>query len=316
MSVYNQSNTGGYKKRKVETTKGFISRHFDKSDGFGEYTVVRNGIPLENPIPIQIYTTKSDGTRKFYSHPDNPVYKGDIIDYTDDGFKYLVYEQDQHTTVNTFGKIARLEYSLKWRDENNLIHETPFFIPRPNIGMQDQNSQLPLTRARNEAWLQFNDETKAIYDNQRFILGNLIPFKVTSRDNFSDKGIFKIALERSQELDGDDFVNGIAYNNIDVNTIPTEGKTGVFFTNDSLEIRVGMTDTVEIYEYVNDVIDIGETFTFSIVGIDSQYYDVISTSGNSISIKANGYYYSGEIVAIKDSDLSEYRLPLVLKSIF
>jgi hypothetical protein len=316
MSVYNKVGTNGYRNRTIDITKKFLSRNFHKSDGFGEYNVIRNGVTLDSPIPMNIFTTTSDGVRKFYSHPDNPIYKGDIIDYTDDGFKYLVFEQDQHTTVNTFGKIAKLEYSLKWRDENNLIHETPFFIPRPNIGMQDQNSQLPLTRARNEAWLQFNDETKTIYDNQRFILGNLIPFKVTSRDNFSDKGIFKIALERSQELDGDDFINGIAYNNIDVNTIPTDGKTGVFFTNDSFEIRVGMTDTIEIYEYNNDIIDVGETFTFSVDGIDSSNYDIISTDGNSISIKANGYYYSGELVAIKDGDLSEYRVPLILKSIF
>lgn len=316
MSVYNKTNTGGYKNRVVDTTKKFLSRNFHRSDGFGEYNVVRNGITLDDPIPIQVFTTTSDGVRKFYSHPDNPIYKGDIIDYTDDGFKYLVFQQDQHTTVNTFGKIAKLEYSIKWRDENNAVHETPFFIPRPNVGMQDADGQLPLTRARNEAWIQFNDETKTIYDNQRFILGNLIPFKVTSRDNFSDKGIFKITLERSQELDGDDFINGIAYNNIEVNTIPTEGKNGVFFTKDSLEIRVGMTDSIEVYEYVNDVIDVNETFTFSVVGIDPSKYNITQSDGNSISIKANEYYYSGEIVAVKDSDLSEYRAPLILKSIF
>lgn len=315
MSVYNKTGTGGFRNRFVDTQKKFISRNFDKSDGFGEYYITRDGSILTEKTPIQIFTTKTTGEKHFYAHPDYPITKGDIVDYTDDGHNYLVYEKDNHTTVNDYGKLVRMEQTIKWKDLNNNVHEISYFIPKASSGAQDNNFQIPVSESKKQLWIQDNELNRTIYENQRFILGGISVFKVTVLDNYSNTGLLIVTIELTQKMDEDDFVNNIAYNKISIDTIPEDNKNGVYFTKDKLDIPLNSTKELEVYEYLNNVIVPTTTFTFRIDDIDSSEYDIVSTTGNSIQIKSLGYYYSGKLVAINDGDLSEYEIPLTLSSI-
>lgn len=314
MSVYNKTNTGGFRNRFVDTQSKFISRNFSKSDGFGEYFITRDGTVLAEKSPIQIFTTKTTGEKHFYAHPDHPITKGDIIDYTDDGYKYLVYEKDNHSTVNDFGKLVRMEQTIKWRDSNDVVHEINYFMPKSGIGSQDSNYQIPLSESRKQLWIQNNELNRTIYENQRFILGGTSAFKVTVVDSYTNTGLLIVTIELTQKLPEDDFVNNIAYNKIPVDTTPETGKTGIYFTKDMLDIAEGNTGSVDVYEYLNDVIVPTTIFTFRIDDIDSANYQIVSTTDNSIEIKSLSYYHSGKLVAIDTSDLSEYEIPLILSS--
>lgn len=313
MPNYGKYDGMDYKDRFKKRQTDYIDRVFSRSDGYDEVSIIRRNGDIDIDIPIHIFTTKSDGERKYVCHPSNPVYKGDIIDYVD-GYKYLVVEQDNHSTVNVFGKCRRMEETISWKDSFGNVHTHSYYIiTTGGVGMQDENNRVPLSDTRKQIWLQNNSETITIYQNQRFILGKIQPYKVTAIDNFTTVGVLKLTLESVEILIGkDDLANNIAYNG-DVTVIPTP-TTGVEFTKESLEIPLLLEDTVSVYEYIDES-PIATTFTFRIDGIPSNAYTIVSTTGNSITIRCEKYFYTGTLVAISPT-LVEYSIPLVLNSLF
>ena len=312
MPNYGKYDGMDYKERFKKRQTDYIDRIFARSDGYDEVSIIRRNGDVDEDTPIHMFTTKSDGERKYVCHPSNPVYKGDIIDYVD-GYKYLVVEQDNHSTVNVFGKCRRMEESISWKDSVGNIYTHNFYIVNGGVGSQDDNDRVPLSDTRKQIWLQNNSETVTIYENQRFILGRIQPYKVTAIDNFSNVGIIKLTLESVEILTGkDDLVNNIAYNG-EVNPIPVP-TTGVEFTKESLDIPLSFEDTVSVYEYIDEV-PTATTFTFRVDGIPSNAYTIVSTTGNSITIRCEKYFYTGTLVAISPT-LVEYSIPLVLSSLF
>ena len=314
MSIYDQAGTGGYRNRFVQVNKNLDIRNFKRSDGYGEYDIIRNGLVLEDKYPIHIFTTKSDGEKKYVCHPEYELYKGDIVEYTDDGFKYLVHEKDIHTTIQAFGKMKRAEQSISFLDSNNVVNELFYHVTNTGMGTQDSNHSIPLSDTKKQIWIQVNASSNKIFKNQRFILNHLETYKVTAFDNFTITGLFKLTLESTQEVAGDDFINNIAFNDIANTDIPETGKNGIYFTKDNLRISIEDTQSVEVYNYVNDVIDISMIFNFRVDYIDAVNYSIISQTNNSIEIKSNGYYCPGELVAIDQNTLAEYRIPMKLVS--
>jgi hypothetical protein len=314
MSIYDQVGTGGYKARFVQTNKDLDIRNFDRSDAYGEYKVTREGIEFLDSFPIHIFSTKSDSEKKYVCHPDYELQKGDIIEYTDDGFKYLVHEKDVHSTIQAFGKMKRAEQSISFKDSNNEVHELFYHITNTGMGSQDSNHAVPFSDTKKQLWVQVNPSSNKIFKNQRFILNHLEPYKITAYDNFTITGVFKLTLEATQEVAGDDFITNIAFNDMDNTNIPDTGKNGIFFTKDSLRIAIEDSQSVEVYNYINDVIDPFTLFDFRIDNISASEYTIVSETDNSIEIKSDGYYFAGELVAIDQSTLLEYTIPIELVS--
>lgn len=312
MPNYGKYDTMDYKERFVKRQTDYVSRMFARSDGYSEVELIRRDGTTELDMPIHMFTTKSIGERKYVCHPSYPIYKGDIIDYVD-GFKYLVTEQDNHSSVDNFGKAQKMEESISWKDSTGLVHTHDYYILTGKAGIQDDNYRVPLSDTKRQIWLQSNDETVTIYENQRFILGKIRPYKVTAIDNFSTVGIIKLSVESDEILEGkDDLVNNIAYNGEIITPIPTP-VTQVQFSKSKLEIPKTLSDSVSVYEYVLGVPQL-TIFTYRIDGIPASVYTVTSSTGNSITIKCNDYYHVGTLVAIKP-DLSEYSIPITLKSL-
>lgn len=302
-----------YKERLVKRQTDYVSRNFYKSDGYDKVTLIKLDMSEVADMPIITYNTTSDGVKRFLNHPEHPIVKGDIIDHVD-GFKYLTTEQANHFSVNNFGKIRKMEDALNWKDSSGAVYSHPFHMPKSSAGMQDTDNDLPLSIGRRDVWMQYNVQTATIYINQRFILGGKTAFKVTAYDNFSIVGVLRLSLERDVLYPEDDLINNIAYNGDIIPPQPTP-TTEIQFSADSLEIPVGLSDTVTVYEYLEGVAQ-PTTFTFRIDGIDASKYSILSTTGNSIEIEADEFYYSGQLVAIKDVTLEETSIPLVLKSLF
>jgi len=314
LSVYNQTGTGGYRDRFETRENKLILRSFDRSEAYGEYYVTIEGVLSTEKYPFHIFTTKSDGERKFVLHPNYSIKKGCIIHYTDDGCDYLVVEQDNHSTISDFGKLQKMEDSLLWNDSYGNLHSIPYYIVKNGMGSQDNNYTIPISENRKQIWVQFNDSTKELFENQRFILGFFKPYKITVMDNFTKHGILQLTMEATQILKGDDFNSGIAVNNYTIKTDGTLGKNGVYFSyKDEVAIPKGLTKDISVYEYINDI-DTGATFTFRIDGIDSNKFSIISATSNSVKIESLDFYYAGELVAIEDGSLVETKIPLILKS--
>lgn len=330
-----------YKERLVKRQTDYVSRNFHKSDGYDEVTLIKLDMSEVADMPIITYNTTSDGVKRFLNHPEHPIVKGDIIDHVD-GFKYLTTEQANHFSVNNFGKIRKMEDTLNWKDSNGNVRSHPFHMPKSSAGMQDTDNDLPLSIGRRDVWMQYNVQTATIYENQRFILGGRNAFKVTAYDNFSIVGVLRLSLERDVLYPEDDLVNNIAYNG---ETFTTQTPSdGAFFsspvennsvyvygsgaTYDSIytyadsvivkpeiKIPISMSEKVEVYTYLENI-RTADTFTFRIDGIDPSKYTILSTDGNSVEIRCDEFYYSGQLVAIKNVTLEETSIPLVLKSLF
>lgn len=340
MPNYGKYDTMDYKERFVKRQTDYIDRMFSRSDGYSKVGLIRRDLTTESNMPIHMFTTKSDGERKFVCHPEYPIYKGDIIDYVD-GFKYLVTEQENHSTVENFGKAQKMEESISWKDITGTVRSCNFYMVKGGMGSQDDSLRLPFSDTRKQIWVQSNDYTKTLRENHRFILGKFRPYKTTAIDNFSTTGIIKLTLESDEILSTDDLPNNIAYNGETISTqTPT---TGIFFTSPvennsvyvynsgitydsiytyadsvivkpTIEIPKTLSEKVEVYEYV-DGVRTTETFTFRIDNVPVSAYTITGLTSNSITIKCNEYYYEGTLVAVK-SDLTEYTAPLVLKSLF
>lgn len=227
---------------------------------------------------------------------------------------WLVMNQENRAiqTRKVF-KIVLCNNSVSWKDSVGNIFVEKCFVEE-GLGIQDDNNRVPLSVSRRIVSLQANVNTKTIYENQRFIFNKKRVFKVVDVDDFTRQdGLIILKMEKDEVLVGkDDLPNNIAYNG-EVNPIPTP-TTGVEFTKESLEIPLSFEDTVGVYEYINKV-PTATTFTFRVDGIPSDAYTIVSTTGNSITIRCEKYFYTGTLVAISPT-LVEYSIPLVLNSLF
>ena len=118
-------------------------------------------------------------------------------------------------------------------------------------------------------------------------------------------------MERAQRMEADDLANNIAFNGDTPNS--TTATNGVLFSKENIVISKCMTDTISVYEYVSGVQQ-ATSFTFRVDGIVGSAYTIVSTTSNSITIKANDFFYIGSLVAIKQPTLTETATQLTLKS--
>jgi len=312
MSVYSQRDTNGYTNRFKKRESSLKSRKFKRSEAYTENYITKDGYITTDKYPLHIFVTKPDDTRKFVCHPDYNINRGAIInDY--DGFDYLVSEHDRHVNIEDFGTLLKMSQSITWEDKYGNNHSIKYHTTKTGSGSQDSNYIIPLSETKKQIWVQFNSESKELFKNQRFILGNLEPYKITARDNFSSTGILKLTMESTQRLDGDNLETGIAINKYSDSSQDTSDKTGVYFSEPLLEVPTGLSKTVEVYEY-NDGIPTSSAFIYRIDGIDTSHYTITSQTDNSITITADEFYYQGTLVAIRVIDSFETSIPLVLKS--
>jgi len=259
-----------------------------------------------------------------------------------DGKTWLVMNQENRAikTHKAF-KITLCNNSISWKDLAGNVFVEKCFVEE-GLGIQDANNRVPLSVAGRKVTVQSNVNTATIYENQRFVFNKKRVFKVVDIDDFTRQdGLILLKMEKDEILSTDDLANNIAYNGETISTqTPT---TGIFFTSpvennsifvynsgityDSIytyadsvivkptvEIPKTLSETVEIYEYVDGVRTV-ETFTFRIDNVPVSAYTITGLTSNSITIKCNQYYYEGNLVAIK-SDLTEYTTPIILKSLF
>lgn len=241
-----------------------------------------------------------------------------LVDYgskiTWNGEIWLVINEEKRAIqTHKSWKILLTQNTMVSQDKFNNVYTEPCHVSTSAV-RDDGNDRVALTNGSWVVRVQMNDLTNSYYINQRFIFDNKVAKKIVDLNYSEFTGQISVTLEPTQILPEDDLDNNIAFNDFDIDTTPQEGKTGIYFTKDRLDVRIGFENTVNVYEYLSNAIVPGTTFTFRIDDITSDKYNIVASDGNSITIEALEYYYSGTLVAIKDGDLSEYSIPIALTS--
>lgn len=232
----------------------------------------------------------------------------------DDKFWLVLNRENRAIKTHKAFKITLCNNTISWKDSNGNIFTENCYI-NEGVGFQDSSMSVPLTDGAKIVVVQYNDNTQTIYENQRFIFGKKRIYKVTDIDDFTRAGnIISFRFEKDVENPLDDLINNIAYNG-EVTTPQPAPTTEIQFTSSQLEIPVGLSESVSIYEYVVGVQQ-PTTFTFRIDGIDASKYTILSSTSNTIEILAKEFYYTGQLVAIKDITLEESSIPIKLQSLF
>jgi hypothetical protein len=215
-------------------------------------------------------------------------------------------------------KVNLCNNTISWKTSNGIVYTEPCFIKDEGLGQQDDSRKIPTSVSKRVVVIQCNDNTLNIYQNQRFVFTKKHVFSVTEIDDYTrpetsyQKGIVSLKMERTQRMEFDDLPNNIAFNgDVGNSTTPTNG---VVFSRENVVISKGMTETIQVYEYISGVAQ-STTFTFRIDNIVASAYTIVSTTNNSITIKANQFFYIGNLVAIKQPTLTETTTSLTLKSL-
>lgn len=225
----------------------------------------------------------------------------------------IINAEERAIDTHKSWKILLMQNSMIMKNSDSTITTEPCHVST-NSTRDDGNTSVPLANGSWTIRMQNNENTLKYYVNQRFLFNSKVAYKIVGINYSEFENQLNISLEPTQQLSQDDFINNIAYNEIEINTIPSTGKNGIYFTEDSLKISVENIDSVEVYNYVNDVIDVTTLFDFRIDNIDVSNYSIESQTDNSIEIKCLGYYDTGFLVAINRLTLDEYQIPLTLVS--
>jgi hypothetical protein len=179
-----------------------VNDDFDKSPSFKK-------IQLDGVQTDCIINHKKSNVLDILLRPQSVITKGLYVTFNTDTFLLTEF------IANEIYPKATLELcnaNIKWKDSANVVKEFKCIVKGESY--KEVEDKLVVTSESEIAILvQYNDETKTIKPNQRFIFGNSA-FEVTSIDEVSNvykgKGILKLGVKYTSATDTDDKTNQIA----------------------------------------------------------------------------------------------------------
>lgn len=310
---YGQFTNSSYKKRFDKRQSEKIQRSFERSDGYHKAQVIRSGKNIGD-FDIHLFNLGIEGRtlKEFVSHPNQHILSGDIIKLST-GRDFLVYRQDEHEGINTFGKVELIDGNLRYKVGTDIV-DIPFFVEGYGLGSQDPNTRIPLASNRKLLWVQNNEDSSRVYVNQRFILSKGSAFKCTYIDNFSHQGLIVFTMEADEINANDDLDNKIAYN---AKTFDDDADDGgeILFNPSKAVIRFNNQLTIFVHKRSGDVM-LPNEFLVTVEGIPLDSYQVLDATGNSITIKCLKGGYVGSIVAEDTDTGEEFSIELELRGLF
>jgi len=123
---------------------------------------------------------------------------GDVV-HRSNGEKWLVrtYEKDNPLFKQWVAKMC--QYTLKWYDENSLLHEYPCILEyntKSNFGEKGDRVMV-LPDGRRQVVLRKDENTMKISRAKRFVIGREV-FEVIDNDFVSDIGLVNLSLQSTQ----------------------------------------------------------------------------------------------------------------------
>jgi hypothetical protein len=205
-----------------------------------------------------------------------------------DGDTYICYDKIDPLSLDTFCQVIRCNNILKWIDKNSgKIYSEPVFIGHEidsTRNMVAKTGIIPNTRMVILA--QYNDNTKTIDRNQRFVIGNS-SFKVEELNNYMKEAeinnvtFMRIYIQLDALLPTDDLVNGIAdyySGNFSLTLNQTSVSQISGFDGTLIPTLLYNGYPIDGYSYS------WESSDTSVVTVSNGNYNIIGTSGSTATI--------------------------------
>ena len=158
---------------------------------------------------------------------------------------------------------------------------------------------VPQSEGMTNVLIQYNDDTKGIFVNQRFILDGHA-FQVQQIDNHYSQTLMTIYIFETQVQSGDDLVNNIAYNEHSVEPITTELR----ISPNKTKIILGERADYSVYSYTNGVVS-SDVFSIVASGADASLYELTVLDGNHFSVLSLGQSNDALTVSCEDTTTHE-----------
>jgi len=204
-------------------------------------------------------------------------------------------------------KIASNSYYTKININNdNLILDTTNGTENDT----DDDKNILVVNSKIELYTQMTDNLENIDINQDFIFGNYFKrvYKLISIDDSTKDGLAVMTMELTQSNANDDLDDNIADNpqsDSDVLRVDSSlDDTYYLLSPKSSEIRLYDVVSYDIRHYdVSDTL-LSTTFTFNIIGIDSDSYNLTDITGNGFTLESVAEGGNGTLEII-NTDTSE-----------
>lgn len=267
----------------VNYTQQWYNETFKNAPNYAKGATLNN-----NDVDIRVESTKAklssnkpDGEFKhiLFMNLSLKINYGDYLNFWNDN--WLVIDKKVSSPASNTCDVERCNQQLKFKNSQGNIVSIPCVcdsLGRMYLDVQT-NKELILPKDIYLVKAQNNSDSLQIIESMRFIiLGE--PYKIMARTKIITDGIIEFKLQSDVVYEGDDLVNGLAYQTISQTITPTnlsiQGST-------SLKIN-----TQSIYNVINNTT--GESFNFSIVdaisGNPTNSITIVSSTDTSIILKA------------------------------
>lgn len=156
---------------------------------------------------------EKDNEKKLLYRPDTQINIGEYVTIGFDMWLTMDFENSKITPKSTI-KIA--DRVLRWKDGKNVIEE-PCVLQTVQYEEMRDGKYFYTPKGNILIHTQYNANTIKLIDNQRFIFGSNV-YKIGGIDDFTNvkdgKGYLSINLEKTDKLQGDNFVIGVADNSL------------------------------------------------------------------------------------------------------
>jgi hypothetical protein len=186
-------------------TISYVNELFQTSPSLKQITI--NGIPYD---AILSRTNKSTEL-EILLRPLSVANKGAYVVIDSDTYLITDFIANE---IYPKGKIELCNSSLKWKDDLGNVYEYKCIVKGESF--QEENDKKVITSdSQLIVLIQYNNDTKKIKPNQRFIFGEYA-YDVVSIDSLSNvynnQGFIKLELQFTSTSSTDDKTNGIADN--------------------------------------------------------------------------------------------------------
>lgn len=162
--------------------------------------------------------TEDSKVLKIILRPNELMNIGDYVEMNDEVYLATEFIPNE---ISPNAEIQICNATLKWKNDNGDLHNYKCIVTGNSyeFGEQTGNERMVyISNAELNALVQYNDKTKTIKPEQRFVFGEYA-YKVTSIDCMSfvhnQTGYIQLGLESTGVSNNDDIITGVADENND-----------------------------------------------------------------------------------------------------
>lgn len=184
-----------------------VNDMFEKSPSFRK-------MQFDGVLTGCIINHKKSNALDILLRPQSEYNVGVYVEYKDDTFILTEFVANE---IYPKATLQLCNASIKWKHEDGSIKEYRCIVSGNSYKVADVDTRDKRLVATSEGeiaiYVQYNENTKTIRPNQRFIFGNSA-FEVTSIDEvtnvYKNKGILKLDVKYTNATNSDDKINQVA----------------------------------------------------------------------------------------------------------